>query len=62
MKDDWTVHNGRSNSSPAFERMVAAVTLLLSQHSLAQRPEDRARLVMAQLAHVHGLRPSEDSR
>ena len=62
---DWTVdpETHRTNSSPRFEELVEAVGRLLDDevYSLAQGREGRRRtagLIMAQLAHVHGLVPS----
>lgn len=59
---DWTVDpkTGRTNASPKFLRLVAAVELLLreSGHSLVNGHADAvARLIVAQLAHKHGMRP-----
>jgi hypothetical protein len=58
---NWTCDDeGRSNSSELFEELCTAVTSLIreSAHALiAGRADSVARLIMAQLAHVHGLVP-----
>lgn len=59
---DWTrdPKTGRSNSSKEFDRLVGAVAQLIRNgaHDLiAGRAETVARVIMAQLAHKHGLRP-----
>lgn len=64
MTDDWTVDpvTKRCNSSPEFLRLTAAVERLIrdSAHTLiAGRADNVAGLIMAQLAHVHGMRPKE---
>jgi hypothetical protein len=57
MKDkDWTAdETGRSNSSKEFLEAVAEVTRLICNHSLGDDPETTARLIVARLAHVHGM-------
>jgi hypothetical protein len=58
---DWTLDSeGRSNSSPEFLRLCDEVERLIRSeaHSLiAGRADIAARLIMAHLAHVHGLKP-----
>ena len=60
---DWTVdpQTGRSNSSEQFTRLVGEVERLVLASSGTCLSREWARgtaaLVMAQLAHVHGLRP-----
>ena len=59
---DWTISpvDGKSNSSPAFEELVITVEELIrhSAHSLlAGRADTVARLIVAQLAHVHHMKP-----
>ena len=59
---NWTIDptSGRSNSSPEFNALVKVVARLLRNeaHSLILGQSDTsARLIMAQLAHVHGLVP-----
>jgi hypothetical protein len=63
---DWTVDkSGRSNASPQFIALVAEVDRLIRNsgrslitgHSLAV-----ARVIVAQLAHVHGLAPTKKRR
>lgn len=59
---NWTVdpETNRSNSSPEFQALVEAVERLIrgEAHSLiAGRADQAAQLLMAQLAHVHGLVP-----
>ena len=59
---DWTLDRstGRTNSAPEFLALVGVVDhLIRSEFSgLDQRAsENAARLIMAHLAHKHGLRP-----
>lgn len=60
---DWTVDpaSGRSNASPEFEALVAEVGRLIRGGAGVCLASDwvaaTARLVMAQLAHAHGLSP-----
>ena len=59
---DWTVdpETYRSNSSPEFRQLVSEVARLIKNeaHSLLNgQVESAARLIMAQLAHKHGLAP-----
>lgn len=64
-EEDWTCKDGRANSSDEYLRLVAEVEQLIrrSAHSLiAGRAQDVAGLIMAQLAHVHGLRLSKKIR
>lgn len=62
---DWTADaSGRSNSSPLFEAMIEEVARLIRQeaHFLLQGDtESVARLIMAQLAHKHGLGPARST-
>lgn len=58
---DWTVDpkTGRSNSSPEFlhlARMVGGLIRNSAQSILAGDVEGVGRLIMAQLAHAHGMR------
>jgi hypothetical protein len=59
---DWTQDDsGRSNSSPLFKSLIEEVARLIRQeaHFLLQGDtESAARLIMAQLAHKHGLTPA----
>lgn len=60
---DWTVDplTGRSNSSPEFEHLVGEVTRLIRDEAhalLSGRADMTAALILAQLAHVHGLAPA----
>lgn len=62
-KSDWTMDpkTGRTNSSVRFEGLCDEVEDLIrgGAHSLiAGQAGNVARLIMAQLAHVHGLRPA----
>lgn len=60
-KVDWTVKDGRSNSSDEFLRLIDEVDSIIrdSGHSLIRgKTKSVARLIMAQLAHVHGLAPN----
>lgn len=59
---DWTEHEGRTNCSPLFECLVIEVARLIrgDAFALLDGGADRtARLIIAQLAHVHGLAPLE---
>jgi hypothetical protein len=66
-KTDWTVDpkTGRSNSSKQYQEMCRHVEALIRGDSfslLAGRADKTAGLIMAQLAHVHGLRPMPKRR
>lgn len=60
---DWTVaEDGRSNSSELFVELCRQVERLIRGDAsmiVAGRADATACLIMAQLAHVHGLRPAE---
>ena len=59
---DWTEKHGRANSSYEFQTLVSHIDGLIrgAAHDLiAGRSYDVAHLIMAQLAHVHGLVPKE---
>ncbi|MGN6106660.1 MAG: hypothetical protein ACTHU0_16255 [Kofleriaceae bacterium] len=61
---DWTVNRrtGRANSSSEFRAVVDAVEQLIRQSAhdlIAGRAESVAHLIVAQLAHVHGLAPTK---
>lgn len=63
MTTHWTSHNGWTNASPEFQRMCDEVERIIRSdaHSLINgHAQMTARLIMAQLAHVHGLAPKED--
>lgn len=57
----WTVgKDGRTNSSPLFEKLVDEVTNMIRDDAhqlLAGNAHMTARLILAQLTHVHGLEP-----
>lgn len=59
--NDWTAgRDGRSNTSPLFEALVLEVARLIRSEAftlLDGRAEDTARLIVARLAHSHGLKP-----
>ena len=60
--DDWTIdpQSHRSNSSPEFMRLVEHVDRLIRNSAfdlIGGRTLSVAGLIMAQLAHVHGLAP-----
>lgn len=65
-KRDWTTDpDGRSNSSKLFEKLCDEVETLIRSdaHSLiGGYAGSTARLIMAQLAHVHGLAPTRKGR
>lgn len=63
-KIDWTIdtRTGRSNSSPTFNRLRSEIEQIIrgdARSLIAGRAQDTAGLIMAQLAHVHGLRPGK---
>lgn len=65
--NDWTVDSetGRSNSSAEYLALVGEVSRLIRDgaHSLlAGNSLSVARTIMSQLAHVHGLAPSEHNQ
>lgn len=58
--NDWTVKDGRMNSSDRFEELIERVDEIIrsSGHDLIHgRSRVVAGLIMAQLAHEHGLAP-----
>ena len=61
MKRDWTCDkSGASNSSEVFERMAGAVEQIIRESGPALingHVGAVARLIIAQLAHVHGMAP-----
>ncbi len=61
---DWTQGTeGRSNSSENYERLVKHVERLIRNdaHQLISGNADAtARLIVAQLAHKHGMAPTRD--
>ena len=59
---DWTVDpvTKRSNTSPRFEELVSEVERLIKDEArslIGGNVSSVARLIMAQLAHVHHLSP-----
>lgn len=59
--EDWTAKDGRSNSSDEFEAIAKHVESLIraDAHKLINgRADDTARLIVAQLAHNLGMRPT----
>lgn len=62
---DWTEHGGRTNSSALFLALAAEVGRLIRDdaHTLMRGGyRNTGLLVMAQLAHVHGLAPKDYGR
>lgn len=63
---DWTRgEDGRTNSSPLFHALTKEVARLIREDAnvlIAGRAEDAAGLILAQLAHVHGLSPRRKAR
>jgi transcriptional regulator with GAF, ATPase, and Fis domain len=63
MAKGWTTRDdGYSNASPAFMRICSEVERLIRSdaHSLiAGKADSTGRLIVAQLAHVHGLAPTK---
>lgn len=59
---DWTCdRQGRSNASALFEKLCEEVERLIRDDAralIAGNAGSTARLIMAQLAHVHGLAPA----
>lgn len=58
--NDWTVKDGRTNSSDEFERIADEIERLIRNDSymlISGRADNTARLILAQLAHVHHMRP-----
>ena len=65
LSDDWTAVDGRSNSSALYVNLSSEIARLLrdSAHSLiAGRTDEVGGLILAQLAHKHGLRPRVERR
>lgn len=63
---DWTISpvDGKLNSSPKFEELSIAVEELIRQSAhtlLAGRADTVARLIVAQLAHVHHMAPVHET-
>ena len=58
---DWTVseRTGLANSSHGYLVVVEAVRRLLAETRLGDNLENQARLIVSQLAHVHGLAPTK---
>jgi hypothetical protein len=66
-KEDWTIdpESGRANSSLRFRELSAVVAQLIrdSAHSIVcGHTEAVGGLIIAQLTHVHGLVPREDTK
>lgn len=64
LRDDWTAADGVSNCSALFEDLSYEVAELIrsSAHSLlAGNVNQVGRLIMAQLAHKHGLAPAREA-
>ena len=62
---DWTAQDGRTNSSPEFLRLCRVVERLIRDDAhrlIAGHADATARLIVAQLAHVQGLRPRRAAR
>lgn len=62
-KRDWTWdRKGRSNASPEFKRICDEVERLIRNDAFALISGNAgatARLIVAQLAHVHGMKPAK---
>jgi hypothetical protein len=60
-KSDWTCDSkGRSNSSREFQAICNEVECMIRGEAftlLSGRADQTARLIVAQLAHAHGLAP-----
>ena len=62
--EDWTAANGRTNSSPLFNELAGEIGFLIrdSAHSIVRGNTDAVgRLILAQLAHKHGLAPAREA-
>lgn len=59
--NDWTIdpETHRSNSSPEFLALIDEVARLIRWMHVGDDSRDTARLIMAQLAHVHHLAPRD---
>lgn len=59
MKPDWTQDaSGHVNSSPEFLAIVLAMEALIRNLRVGDDVPTAARMIVAQLAHVHGLAPA----
>lgn len=63
-RKDWTVDpkTGRSNSSKRYKEICKHVERLIRNEAfslIAGRADNTARLIVAQLAHVHGMKPKD---
>lgn len=58
-KRDWTAKRGITNTSHDYLVVVEAVRRLLSECRLGDNLDNQARLIVSQLAHVHGLTLAE---
>lgn len=59
---DWTTYRGRANNSPQFKALTKEVERIIRQSGAALINDGAAgvaQLIMAQLAHVHGLAPTK---
>lgn len=54
---DWTAVNGTANTSDLFFNCVEDVARILRYHRLSDSAHDTALLIVAKLAHTHGLAP-----
>ena len=61
---DWTVNpeTGRTNSSSRFEHLVEEIARMMRSVHVGDDPRSVARLIVAQLAHVHGMVPGETAK
>lgn len=59
--DDWTVKDGRYNSSDKYTELVSIVSQTLRGEAAALingNVEGVARAIVSRLAHQHGMRPN----
>ena len=64
LEEDWTCKDGVMNSSDKFEALCDAVERLIRNDAymlIAGNAGMTARLIVAQLAHVHGMVPKDDA-
>lgn len=54
---DWTIGGGRSNSSPLYLKLADEIARMVGSTRVGDDPQGRGRLILSQLAHVHGLAP-----
>lgn len=59
---DWTSKDGRANTSDKFNQLILRVAEIITDGGITlmtQGPKSVAGTIMAQLAHVHGMAPTD---